>query len=330
MRAHELVRSDEQELWSLRNHLVALERDGERWVGKQADAAATNEPWFYRTIAPALDFVPSTLVADERHGLVVMQHAGGGRTLQDVERAQPVVALSVLAGLGPLLGRLHALELSGRAAPEWFPSLDPIDHVYFRSLGGAARELLRELQGRPALVDTLSATAGEEVRAVIHGDLKYDNVMTGDDGSVCLIDWELCGDGPVGWDVGAALGMMVATWARSLPLTSSSSSSGAAGTVDELLASAAIPFEVLSLAVASFMDGYRRAAPAHVRGALSEEWLARHVAAFLVRRSWQEVSLLVGSVPVYVRVRLALAEGILDSPDTLFQPSSTPAQVLLA
>lgn len=67
--------------------------------------------------------------------------------------------------------------------------------------------LLRDAAARPALVAGIRRARGAwRTVSLIHGDLKHDNVLRGDDGTLAVIDWEMARTGDPVWDLA---GLMV-------------------------------------------------------------------------------------------------------------------------
>ena len=93
-------------------------------------------------------------------------------------------------------------------------------------MSAAAGELTRNIQGIDDLctaLDELVASWQED--AVIHGDIRWDNLLAvrGGDSKrwtrLQLIDWELCGAGDPAVDIGAFFGEYLRAWLQSIPIT---------------------------------------------------------------------------------------------------------------
>jgi aminoglycoside phosphotransferase (APT) family kinase protein len=140
-------------------------------------------------------------------------------------------------------------------------------------LSSGVWQLLRRLQQSPALRE-LALRAAVDLRgseALIHGDLKPDNVLI-ESGRFRFLDLELAGVGPIVWDLAAAVGSMLEVWA--LALARNGPSRG--GTQGE----DAVPsLPLIMKAVDSFLELYRSASdwPMPGRSELSASlarWLA--------------------------------------------------------
>ena len=67
-------------------------------------------------------------------------------------------------------------------------------------------ELLKTFQQDPDIAQLFSGLRqGWKVQTLIHGDLKLENVLIGQDGSIKIIDWELISLGDPAWDVANVL-----------------------------------------------------------------------------------------------------------------------------
>jgi aminoglycoside phosphotransferase (APT) family kinase protein len=92
-------------------------------------------------------------------------------------------------------------------------------------MSAAAIELTRLIQGLDDLCAELDRLAGSSLEgAVVHGDIRWDNVMAVPRAGSCkwtklqVIDWEHCRTGDPADDVGAFLGEYLRTWAQSVPI----------------------------------------------------------------------------------------------------------------
>lgn len=185
-------------------------------------------------LAPTLlDVVDGTLLLEARDGDLALHLALADGTFE---------AATLLAGLGGLLGRLHAASPpevgrpTAAAGPPWVlaladahlpPSLAPDPRIVAlagevaedAALSGCLRALSRRWPG--------TQTSGEVGRTVlVHGDVKFDNVLvapaSGGPTSAAarpggpatprlrLLDWELAGAGLAAWDLaGVVDGLLV-------------------------------------------------------------------------------------------------------------------------
>ena len=145
-------------------------------------------------------------VTDE---MLVLDRIDGAPSLYEVMVTRSSGAPLAFAALGLALGRLHAagrdvaaalglvprrpwiLDLETHGLPSVVPATDAVT---------AVRSRLLESSAVSGVIAGLGASAAG--RAVVHGDVKFDNVLVlADPVRVCLIDWELAGLGEPGWDV---------------------------------------------------------------------------------------------------------------------------------
>lgn len=167
--------------------------------------------------APLAPLVPPSHGYDARQAILVLGHC---------EAAARTSPATMAAALGATLARLHGLDVErcAAAAGQTFPRQPPGILTAHRGgplrrwLGEGQRRLVRRFAARPACsagLDRLAASWGQ--RALIHGDLRRDNLLprggsatardraTGRRQGMLLIDWELVDVGDPCWDLGSAL-----------------------------------------------------------------------------------------------------------------------------
>ena len=166
-------------------------------------------------IAPALGAVGD--------GWLALEAVEPATSLHELVVRRAPASASAFAALGDALGRLHAAPVPPVAQPgsagglvprrPWILDLEPrgLPSVVPAAEGvTAVRERLLASRSVAALLGGLRASWSG--RAIIHGDVKFDNVLVqsidglvgGDDGPaarVWLIDWELAGLGEPAWDL---------------------------------------------------------------------------------------------------------------------------------
>ena len=133
--------------------------------------------------------------------------------------------------LGLALAALHRVP-AGRVGdlppgfdPMWGLSLSEPLHERLLDLSAGALDLVGRLQASRALCDRLDAlrdaVSGD---VVMHGDLRWENCLAvAAPGSlrrtrVLLVDWELAGPGPAGFDAGTVLAEYLLSWVGSIPI----------------------------------------------------------------------------------------------------------------
>jgi hypothetical protein len=82
-----------------------------------------------------------------------------------------------------------------------------------QTLSGAGMAVLTAIQSSEAIRDGLATSHGEWQRtAIIHGDLRLDNIMFLPPNDFRLIDWELWGTGDPAWDLGTLFEALTRLW----------------------------------------------------------------------------------------------------------------------
>jgi len=181
------------------------------------------------------------------------------------------------AGAAPALGRALA-QVHGAAAglrPTGALARSTLDWITVtpRSLAmypnGYREVWARVDEARPALLDLARHW---RATAVIHGDIKADNILLTltDPPRVILIDWETAGTGDPLWDLGCAVGDRVWAWREQLPLT-------AGGSLADWLADSPTPLASIGAHARALLAGYGDPVdPARV---------AAYAGAFLLQRA---------------------------------------------
>lgn len=214
---------------------LAIQRGhGDAWFLKRdapspAGGALRHEARVLRELErhPSLaGLAPAVRSFDPRQGELVTRLIPGV-SLRDAASPDAGVPADAAAELGSALGRLHQTQGGAHAiapessAPPWALSLHRPRARDLASLSPASLELVRLLQrqgGTCARVDALRA--GWRAQTLIHGDLRWDNVIrrgvgAGPPGGICLVDWESAGIGDPAWDVGSVLGQLIGDWVQS-------------------------------------------------------------------------------------------------------------------
>ena len=235
-------------------------------AGADGIAAVDREAAVYRALAAAdgalADIAPRLAAHDPGGGLLVLDLTPGAQDLRRLHERVGAVPASVAAAIGRALGVLHRARGWEGAAPSPAPwalaaHRPPLERL--RDLSNGAVQAIRVVQSDPSLPGRLDALrAGWRADALVHGDVKWDNVVValsprpGDPATVRLVDWELAGAGDQDWDVGSALAAHLTAWLVSIP-------SGGDADGDRLLASARHPLAPMRPAIAALWDGYREA-----------------------------------------------------------------------
>lgn len=183
--------------------LIAKLAAGERAHREFASGAFRNEVLFYDRIAPTL-----TVPLPRCHASVISpEHTEFVLLLDDMA---PAVQGDQIAGCSPEQARAVAVAAAGLHGPRWcdqallelpgmaLPTHE--DRELMDSVLGPMADAFRArfpLSGpEAATVDWLVSTAGDWLErppdrfALIHGDLRIDNVLFDADGQVTVIDWQ--------------------------------------------------------------------------------------------------------------------------------------------
>lgn len=185
------------------------------------------------------ELVPGYFGYDEHRHLLVLGLVEGGRSAAE-GAAWHGPPPPVAAAAGRALGRFHriAADLAAAAPEGAFPGTPPwilnaprTDPSWMPVTTAGQQQLLGWLRVDPRVRRAFdSLLGGWRTDALIHGDLKWDNlVLTGPEESpeARIVDWELADLGDPAWDLGALLQTFVA-----YPLLSMPVAPGAQGTAE--------------------------------------------------------------------------------------------------
>jgi aminoglycoside phosphotransferase (APT) family kinase protein len=219
---------------------LAVARSGPAYVVKQARAgtAATlaHEAAVLRALAamPELDgSVPQVVHDDREAGCLVLRTPADARDWSEHHRAGRFPP-SLARALGGALAALHELPLdSMEDLPPgtdrlWGLTLPEPRLELLLILSAAAMDLLARVQANEFLCARLQDLRGAtSADAIVHGDLRWENcmVVAAPGGRrrnrLLLVDWELSGRGPAGFDIGTALAEYLGAWVGSIPMPDS-------------------------------------------------------------------------------------------------------------
>ncbi|MGE0025476.1 MAG: phosphotransferase family protein [Thermoleophilia bacterium] len=184
-----------------------------------------------------------------------------GVTLTDHVAATGVLDPVVAAAVGTAVGELHA-ESAGPTAHG--PTSDWMRHgvgivrptpagVRLMSTGEIA--LLKRLQRDEELEARLRDLAPDASGTLVHGDLRWANVLVTPAGepAVRLVDWEMGGAGEPAWDAGCFAAACVSAWLCSIPAVPGVTS-------ERLAVEAELPIEILWPGLGAFWTAYGDAA----------------------------------------------------------------------
>jgi len=128
----------------------------------------------------------------------------------------------------PVAGSVLAPRLS-RTAPWIFAVARPVVAM-LRELAPAQLAVIRMLQATPAAAAGLDRLRDHwRPSCLIHGDIKWQNVLTLPGGGLVLVDWEMAQLGDPAWDVASALHALITEAVLALELREGLGSGEAAG-----------------------------------------------------------------------------------------------------
>ena len=260
------------------------------------------------------DFFPRLVHYDESVPLLVTQFVAGQDLFshhREVWACPPDVARDSAASLA----KLHLLShpFSGgdedglcRGKPPWVLDI-ALDRFADRGpFNAAVTTLLHAIRDEPRFAFHLAKMKDEWTnRALIHGDLKWPNIIRKADGSTRLIDWEHCDIGDPAWDVGSFLHSYLEFWILALPLDATEDALEAADR-------AAWDFDGAQQAMRAFWQVYEQQA-----GPLADDFptrSAKAAGARLLQTAYEQAHAS-DQISSQIRVMLQVGLNLLEDPE---------------
>ncbi|HYC88934.1 MAG TPA: phosphotransferase [Thermoanaerobaculia bacterium] len=168
-------------------------------------------------LAPIHALMPRFRSYDPDRSILVVDLIANGVNLSELHQRAGTFPLDVARRVGELLARYHdtsARELLPRAnaaifqgMPPWILSFHLTPRGSMQNLSAGNGQFMAILQGHPDFGLALDhLRAAWRRNALIHGDMKFDNVVVRPDLSTMhVVDWELADAGDCAWDVASIL-----------------------------------------------------------------------------------------------------------------------------
>ncbi|MBW8873872.1 MAG: phosphotransferase [Acidobacteria bacterium] len=196
----------------------------------------------------------------DRH-LLVVDLIDGGENLSELHRRLNGFPEDVAQRVGELLARYHVASMRDllprantaifQGQPPWILSLHLTPRGSMQNLSAANGQFMTILQSYPDFGQALDRIrAGWRRDALIHGDMKFDNVVVRraqtPEQTLHVVDWELADAGDSAWDVASILQAYLTWWIASLERVPGKEPNDAAQ----------YPLETIQPAIRAFWDSY--------------------------------------------------------------------------
>ena len=196
----------------------------------------------------------------ERH-LLALELIEGSENLSELHRRLNAFPEDVARHVGELLARYHEASMRDllprantaifQGQPPWILSFHLMPRGSMQNLSAANGQFVTILQSYPDFGQALDrARAGWRRNALIHGDMKFDNVVVRGaqtpEQSLHVVDWELADIGDSAWDVASILQAYLTWWIASLERVPANEANDAAQ----------YPLESIQPAIRAFWDAY--------------------------------------------------------------------------
>jgi Ser/Thr protein kinase RdoA (MazF antagonist) len=239
--------------------------------------------------------LPRLIAYEPGRHVLIIELLGDAESLADYHARQREFPAEVGRMLGEGLGQYHTQATALVENPTLqsllarrVPVILTLDHGgdaalrHFGQIGPAAVSLLQQ---HDALRDLLGSL-GTDWRpdSLIHGDMKWDNVLVFPKSSgelgFKIVDWEMADFGDAAWDVGAVLQSFLTVWIQSMPVAS--------GLPPEVyVGMAELPLESMRPALRAFWTSYARTRAFSDESAKHE--LARSMRFAAARMVWTTI-----------------------------------------
>lgn len=213
------------------------------------------------------EVIPRYFDYDASKHILIVELLQEGENLSEHHRRLGMFPTEIAEHLGALLSRYHQAttgilekgdrqQLFRKQAP-WILSVHQSSH--FTGLSAANSQLIQIVQQHPEFHQALDALRSQwRVRALIHGDIKWDNCVLFQNGNgnpqLKLVDWELADLGDPLWDVGAVLQAYLSFWILSMLPAGDA-------TPESVIRTAPYPLEKLQPAIRTFWESYSASLP---------------------------------------------------------------------
>jgi thiamine kinase-like enzyme len=196
----------------------------------------------------------------DRH-LLIVELIADGENLSELHRRVNGFPQDIARRIGELLARYHESSMRDllpransaifQGQPPWILSFHIMPRGSMQNLSAANGQFMTILQGYPDFGQALDRLrAGWRRDVLIHGDMKFDNVVArgaqSHEPTMHVVDWELADIGDPAWDVASILQAYLTWWIGSLPRVPTDQPDGAAQ----------YPLETIQPAIRAFWDSY--------------------------------------------------------------------------
>jgi hypothetical protein len=244
------------------------------------------------------DIAPSILDFDDTKNVVITEFVREAQSWNSYyyQSAEPTLKKEEFARLGRIVASYHE-AFSGMAASPNLGFLQggfvPVAAIVrpgpeiFVELTSSNLKLLKTIQQYPTFYDSLEELyAGWRSETLIHGDLKWDNIISSPDGAdkkIKIVDWESASMGDPAWDVGSIFHEFIRYWLSFMPISGRESA-------EQLVERASLNLKDIHPVSRAFWNSY--ITQRQIQGKAANELLvrsARFCAARLVQTAYESL-----------------------------------------
>jgi Phosphotransferase enzyme family len=249
-------------------------------AGRRCHETVAHEALFHEfcrqqpALAEVAKFLPRLALFDASQTILVFELITDARPLSSLGElsTEAVIEVQACRSLGRALALIHAafaaaeqrvdcqLDWLPRDLP-WVFSIHRPAPGLLQHLARAESELLRVLQGENGIGVYLDRLCRDwRATTVIHGDVRFDNVLVRTAGpetsasrEIWITDWETAQFGDPAWDLAGALQSLLIFWVYSMPLSDER-------TAEDMVSHARIPAAHIRRAARALWSGYEAGA----------------------------------------------------------------------